>query len=1240
MTKQRKTMRVLAMAAVAAMAGQLHAANLTWNPNQTQPATGGTGIWNTSSNFWTADDGATHTTWTNATPDNAIIGVWPGSNGGAGGTLTLSEAITAGTMSFNADNYTINLAGNNLAANGALSFFTTGLVGVNANTIAITDTSAPGGAGVYTIGSTSGYGGIRLTGNLNVTYNNSSIITLSGANDFTGTLRILQGTVRADQTNLGSANGLIRLEGTGQMNFTAAGNKYYNTFTRNLELNGTTARVTVNSDRDITLTGTISGTGDFNNSLTQGMLVLAGNNTYSGATIQSGAGGTIVLANDHALGLSPAISSPAASSIGITGGVHIGQNANLVTPTLTMSGAQPVNGYGHLVSLGGDNTFDGNITPGSNIARVYGVVAGSSLTLNGIIDGDATAASGTGVLKVGDGTLVLTGASDYGQRNATTGNETEIRGGTLRLDFNGPASPLVDIVNNNNATNGNQVTYPVMAGGTLELKGKAGVVNSQRFKNSSATNSFTIRPGESAIKLNQNGATSLTLNTGRWMEANRQVGGTIDLTLPTNGGVIMGTAATGSIGVANQILLANSAAFATVNGTDWASMDASRNVISGANVTGFYTANTATTVSGNADVVGSDTTLAGADATTISLRFNEAAARTIDATGQTLTTAGILVTANVGNNVASISGGTLRGTDATATTLQDLVIIQNNTSNKLTISSNITNTNNAAATGLTKSGAGTLELSGTNTYTGVTHVNKGVLKLASPGALPGGVDATVGAGESGLTIKGGVVGLTSDFSRQLTTGGTIGVTTAAAGQIRWNDSGGFAAYGATRTVAIPNSDVDPTLRTLFWGGTGSSSTTIGFVPSTCSLILGAADADGTIVLSNPIALGNGNIQAWNVQRTIEVRDGSAAVDAKLSGVISTEFGVEKTGAGTLELSATNTYLGGTTVKGGTLLVTGTIGASNGEGVTVNSGGTLQVGNGGASGVVNNGLTNNGAVVFNRSDNVSFAGTITGGGSVANAGAGTTTLTANNTYAGATIATGGKLALAKSLTSSASVSASNNGIVELSSNGTFNKAIKTGGVSASTGGRINIDDNKLIVTAQGVGTWNGTAYTDVTGLIASGYSPNQDFSGSGIVTTQSNATGGNTLSSIGVASNTDLGLATFGGVSVGANDTLVMYTYGGDANLDGIINGDDYFQVDSAFPTGGHGWFNGDFNYDGVVNGDDYFIIDSNFPAQGAAIPTSGGVASLAGVTAVPEPASIAVIVMGAGAAVARRRRRS
>jgi len=61
--------------------------------------------------------------------------------------------------------------------------------------------------------------------------------------------------------------------------------------------------------------------------------------------------------------------------------------------------------------------------------------------------------------------------------------------------------------------------------------------------------------------------------------------------------------------------------------------------------------------------------------------------------------------------------------------------------------------------------------------------------------------------------------------------------------------------------------------------------------------------------------------------------------------------------------------------------------------------------------------------------------------------------------------------------------------------------------------------------------------------------------------------------------------------------LVKYTWNGDANIDGVVNADDYFQIDSGFISQKGGWYNGDFNYDTVINADDYFLIDSAFIGQ-------------------------------------------
>src|SRR5213076_1671721 len=113
-----------------------------------------------------------------------------------------------------------------------------------------------------------------------------------------------------------------------------------------------------------------------------------------------------------------------------------------------------------------------------------------------------------------------------------------------------------------------------------------------------------------------------------------------------------------------------------------------------------------------------------------------------------------------------------------------------------------------------------------------------------------------------------------------------------------------------------------------------------------------------------------------------------------------------------------------------------------------------------------------------------------------------------------------------------------------------------------------------------------------------------------------------------------------GQTVTGNEALVMYTYGGDANLDGKLNVDDYTRIDSNIGLGTTGWYNGDFNYDGKVNVDDYTIIDSNIGIQGPAFFTSpdSELPGVLSVTAIPEPVSSSILALTAAAMLSRRRR--
>ncbi|HYO09044.1 MAG TPA: ELWxxDGT repeat protein [Tepidisphaeraceae bacterium] len=155
---------------------------------------------------------------------------------------------------------------------------------------------------------------------------------------------------------------------------------------------------------------------------------------------------------------------------------------------------------------------------------------------------------------------------------------------------------------------------------------------------------------------------------------------------------------------------------------------------------------------------------------------------------------------------------------------------------------------------------------------------------------------------------------------------------------------------------------------------------------------------------------------------------------------------------------------------------------------------------------------------------------------------------------------------------------------------------------SNGGSLDVANN-LLLTRAALGTWGGAAFTGVTGWLASGRNGGA-WNGSGIVTSMPAAASLQTSLAV-VPASALLGLsgaqtALWRGQTVSASTVIVQYTYAGDADLNGRVDGDDYFVLDShlARSASHKGWQFGDFDYNGRLNGDDYFLIDSNVNAVG------------------------------------------
>jgi hypothetical protein len=333
------------------------------------------------------------------------------------------------------------------------------------------------------------------------------------------------------------------------------------------------------------------------------------------------------------------------------------------------------------------------------------------------------------------------------------------------------------------------------------------------------------------------------------------------------------------------------------------------------------------------------------------------------------------------------------------------------------------------------------------------------------------------------------------------------------------------------------------------------------------------------------------------------------------------------------------------VMGSTLSHTGT---------TFTNYGTLSsnVGSGGAR-TVNGNLFNNYGIInvnaettFNA--NVFNAGAIhlneaatfrslTGPGAMTGSGAktftGSSTLEKINTKTGdTTVAAEGHLTVGTINDGDVTV----NGTLALTSSGGQSPASRLDSLAIGAAGKVDVGDNKVVITGP------TASVAAVEAAIQSASNGGAWDGPSGITTSQADAVAG--LTSIGVATAGQVGYAgsTFGGVSVAGDDVLVMYTYAGDANLDGLISGDDYSAIDFNILTPGTGgWINGDFNHDGLVSGDDYSAIDFNIIAQGAPFPTSAAASpGVGGVTPVPEPGCLSFLSLAGFGLTLRRRRRN
>jgi autotransporter-associated beta strand protein len=246
----------------------------------------------------------------------------------------------------------------------------------------------------------------------------------------------------------------------------------------------------------------------------------------------------------------------------------------------------------------------------------------------------------------------------------------------------------------------------------------------------------------------------------------------------------------------------------------------------------------------------------------------------------------------------------------------------------LIISGNITQ--QFGTMGITKSGAGTMVLSGANNYTGTTTVNEGVLSLSSATLDDISTVIIAADGKMNLNFSGNdVIGNLEIAGSGLLPAGLYNSSHPTYGSY-FTGTGSLQILGASGSWI---SLVDGTWSTdTNWAGntiasgydataTFSAATGVTVTVDTSRKIGNMIFAVSDYTLTGP---GDLNLDA-GVTPLISVATGrTASIGNPLSGT----YGLEKTGDGKLVFTGVKTYTGGTTVSAGTLELSGGMGGNS------------------------------------------------------------------------------------------------------------------------------------------------------------------------------------------------------------------------------------------------------------------------------------------------------------------------
>ncbi len=906
---------------------------------------------------------------------NSNAGGFATGNAGVFGTVTAQSgiikvgpnAVSAGNVfAFTGSGGVLDLGSNNLTIAGLTDTGTLGTV-TNSGTIGILTL---GGSGTYAfggaIGSTTGYttGTANDPTKLGITKSGTGTQTLSGANIYAGGTTISGGTLQLSGSGtLGATTGALGVSSTGI-----------------LDLNGTSQTVGVLTGTGGTILNNGSGTSTLtignggsdtggiikDNAGTGGTLalsvssgvILGGANAYSGGTTvnssflqlnsASGAGtGNIALTSGTGgtTGSSLLINNTGTTANSVSGAGYL-ENFNGTAGTITLTGALSYTGNTYFRVA--NNAIKFSSSGNNTLSGVIGATSGGYL-------GNETA-SGS-ITQAGTGTLTLTGANTY--TGATT-----VSGGILNIQ-------------NNTALGTTAGGTSVSSGATLQVQGG-------------------ITVGAEALSLTGTGATG-TSGALENVSGTNSYGGAITLGGNTTIGTDSGSTLTlsGSDQIASSTLTFNSVGttnvtgqLASSNGTGGTLIKSGAGTVVLSNTSNNYTGTNSNALPLNGTQINAGVLGLSADSN-LGLTGGGAFQQILFTGGSTLQDTSNNISLSSFRNIG-INTGVTASLDSNGNTFTINSIIQNNSGN--------------TASGIAKTGTGTVLLTGTNTYSGLTAINAGTLSVQNGNAIPDGSAVSI-ANVTGATLNlannetigsltGGVNSKVTLGSLQLLTGADntstafAGIISGTSGTLVKQGTGTFTLSGAntyTGQTAIDAGtlrvDTTPgaTGGTNFVGNGGTTTTA-------ASLLLGGASngTGGGVSYGNAISInpGNGGDRTLGGTNTTGTNtfSGNIALDGAFgenrsvtitepaggnvwfTGAISgAGQGVTKTGVGTATLTGTNTYTGATSVNAGTLVVNGSTVA--GSAVSVSSGATL-TGTGTVAGTVTDqatGIINAGTV---------------------------------------------------------------------------------------------------------------------------------------------------------------------------------------------------------------------------------------------------------------------------------------